>query len=221
MHTGTASQKVTTAVLIALMALSCAPITINASVHSKSSDSLRNRFESASDLVDLDGDSKAHRRRLRSNGSNEIIDISFAGPRISRLTFTTDNDDHRRLICRDIDADDDLDLVWIGDRQQTTTVVFINDGNGVFTEAKDNAPYAAELDALLNSSDPSEQPSIQAENQTYTLTSSPSPDIAPAVASRLTYPTDSPASSCWLERFANQPAFLSDLPKRGPPITAS
>src|SRR5215471_9970545 len=59
-----------------------------------------------------------------------------------------------RLISKDIDGDGDLDLIWIGANEQRSAVVLVNDGAGDFTEAKDNAPYAAALEALLSSDDP-------------------------------------------------------------------
>jgi hypothetical protein len=219
-HTGTAPKKAITSVLVALIFLSSAPVIINSSVYGRSLDSSPSRFEGNSPALGVfDGDSDG--LRLPSSGFPQIIDIRFASLRISRFTFINENHDHGRLFFRDIDADGDLDLVWIGGGEQRTAVVLINDGRGDFTEAKDNAPYAAELDALLNGSDPSEQPSFQTEKQTYTLTSSPASDIAPAVASRLACPTVSIAAADGLEAFDDQSTFLSDLRKRGPPLIFS
>src|ERR1700737_1850249 len=114
MSTGTAPQKAIIAVLMALIFFPCAPITIKSSVYGRSSGSSPNRFEwNSPALADFDGDSRADSVGLRSSGSRKIIDIRFASLRISRFTFNTENHDHGRLVCRDIDADGDLDLVWI------------------------------------------------------------------------------------------------------------
>lgn len=122
---------------------------------------------------------------------------------------------------KDIDADGDLDLVWIEGEEQKTAVVLINDGNGNFTEAKDNTPYAAELKELLSSSGLPDQHCFQTEKKTYTLTPSPFRDIASAVNNRLAWPTVSSALLDGFDAFPKRSAALRDLRKRGPPIILS
>jgi len=170
---------------------------------------------------DLDGDLRADRVSLESNGFFKTISIKFGNARNSELGFTASSAGWGIVVADDIDHDGDLDLIWVGSSELETAVIWINDGKGDFTEARDNAPYASELNALLSSSDPSDQHSLQAGRQTYSLTSSSFPDIGLAVASRFACATNHLASSAGSDGFAKRSGFLTYLRKRGPPLVLS
>jgi len=211
------------AVLMALIVLSWVPLA-PASLHDQPKSPPKSSISSALELpatYDLDGDFRGDRVRLLSNGFHKTISIKFSNARITELGFTASSADSGALIADDIDHDGDLDLIWIGSSVQRTAVVFINDGKGDFAEAKDNAPYASELNALLSSSDPSDEKSLQAGRQTYSLTSSSFPDIGLAVTHRFGYPTIHLFSFAGPDGLANRSALLSYLRKRGPPLILS
>jgi hypothetical protein len=216
-------RKHALAVLMTLIVLSWVPLA-PASLHDNPKSPARLTVTSAPDLpatYDLDGDLRDDRIGLLSNGFHKTISIRFGNARNSELGFTASTSDRGALIAEDIDHDGDLDLIWVGSSVQKTAVVFINDGKGDFAEAKDNAPYASELNALLSSSDPSDQNSFQAGRQTYSLTSSSFPDIGLAVADRSAYPTIHLPSFESFDGFANRSGLLSYLRKRGPPLILS
>src|SRR5216683_5963361 len=211
------------AVLIALIGLSWVPLA-HASLHDTPKPRPRSTVLSALDLpfiYDLDGDLRADRISLQSNGFDKSISIKFGNARNSVLGFTASSADQGTLVAEDIDHDGDLDLIWVGSSVQKAAVVFINDGKGDFAEAKDNAPYLAELNALLSSTDPSDQHSLQAGRQTYSLTSSSFPDIGLAVASRFTCPKIRLTSFAGFDGISNQQGFFAYLRKRGPPLILS
>ena len=172
-------------------------------------------------VYDLDGDFRSDRVSLQSNGFDKSISIKFGNARNAELGFTARSADRGTLVADDIDHDGDLDLIWVGSSERETAVIWINDGKGDFTEARDNAPYASELDSLLSSSDPSDQRSLQAGRQTYSLTSSSSPDIGLAVASRFACPIIHLASFAGFHGLAHRQPFLAYLHKRGPPVILS
>lgn len=168
-------------------------------------------------LADLDGDKAADRVKLSSNGFAKTVDIKFANLRTSEFSFAANTCDEGTLVAKDIDGDGDIDLIWLANRYKQNAVVLINDGKGDFTRAEDNAPYAAALDRLVSSSDPTDQDSVQAGKQTLSLTSSSSPDIAASASSWLRCPTFQSVSFAGAEGFTNRSAFLSYIHKRGPP----
>ena len=169
---------------------------------------------------DFDGDFRSDHVILESNGFDKTISIKFGTARNSELGFTAKTTDRGSLVADDIDHDGDLDLIWVGNVVHTA-IVFINDGKGDFTEAKDNAPYASELNALFSSGDPADQHFLQASPQIYSLTSSSFADIDFAVASRFAGPSLHVVSLAGFDGFATQQSFLACFPKRGPPPTLS
>lgn len=186
---------------MALVVLSCAPIAFPASLSAATSNtppkSFRSRY-AASWLVDRGFVPTA------ANKSPRVIDLRSGW-----------------LISKDIDGDGDLDLICIVANEQSSAAVLINDGAGDFTKSKDNTPYAAALEALLSSDDPSEQPSLQAESHTYSLLSSSFHDIGPAVISSFACPSIRSGPFTGFDTTPYQATFLSDLRKRGPPLIFS
>lgn len=205
---------------MALIAWLFAPSAFNSSLHRTSSDAGQKPLSWTSQaLADLDRDFKADRAILRSNGFQKTIDIRFANLRTRAFSFVTPSQDQGKLVTEDIEHDGDVDLIWIG--AQKGAVVLINDGKGDFTEAKDNAPYAAELNALLRSGDSSDPASLQAADDSHPLVSSPFSDIAAAAAGRFICPTIRSASFAGVDPCNHQSPFLGDPHKRGPPLILS
>ena len=208
---------------MALIGLSWVPLA-HASLHDTLRPRPRSTVLSLRDLPvvsDLDGDFRGDRVSLESTGFYKTISIKFGNARHSVFGFNASSADRGTLIADDIDRDGDVDLIWLGSSGQKAAVVWINDGKGDFTEAPDNTLYSSELNALLSTSDPSDQHSLQAGRQTYSLTSSSFPDIGLALASRFGCPTIHLASLAGFDGFATQQGFLAYLRKRGPPLILS
>ena len=196
----------------------------------RASDSLRPRkshshslggvLPEASLLADLDGDCAIDSVKLSSNGLEKSIVIKFANRRISEFSFAANISDPGTLVAKDIDRDGDVDLIWLGNRDQKNAVILINDGQGEFTRTTDNAPYASELRALV-SGDPPEQDSAQANHHDGSLTSSSFSDIGLITSSLLLRPEIQFASFFGAAGFTNRAAFLNYLHKRGPPLILS
>ena len=223
MGTGTGLREVTALVLLILVALSWVPLGRASSLRS-----CRRSYSFPSDfrptlavLADFDGDRAIDNIKLHSNGFDKIIDIKFANLRTAEFRFAATSLDQGALIAKDIDGDGDVDLVWVAGRHKNTAVVLINDGKGDFTRAKENAPYATALNELLDSSDPSDQNSLQAGHQILSLASSSFPHISLPMAGRFAGPTGYWVRCFSFNGFADRSAFLSYLHKRGPPTILS
>ena len=201
---------------MALIASLCAPAGFN-SAHENTSQTGSNYLSWTSPTVsDLDADSKADSARLRSSGRYKTIDIKLADLRNRVFRFTTNSPNHGRLVERDIDRDGDVDLIWIDNAQQSDSVVLINDGACDFTEAADNTPYAAELSVLFDTSNPSDQPSLQAASPVVTLVSSPFSDIAP-VADHFIFLINESVLCSRAFGFTYRSRFAGSRQTRGPP----
>ena len=221
--TETNPRRAIAAVLLLLVTLSWVPLGRAASLRASRS-SLRSPIISLSTLAvlaDFDGDHAIDGVKLHSNGFHKIIDIKFANLRTTEFSFATTSLDQGALIPKDIDGDGDVDLVWVAGRDKNTAVVLINDGKGDFTRTNDNAAYASELNALLDSTDPSDQYSLQAGHQNLSLTSPSFPDISLPVAHRIAGPTSYAVLFFSFNGFTDRSAFLSYLHKRGPPTILS
>jgi len=84
-------------------------------------------------------------------------------------SFVSKSPSRGMLVANDIDNDGDVDLIWLANRDQKNAVVLLNDGNGVFTEAKDNAAFTYQLNALLSTSDQSNEDSLRTSHQCVSL----------------------------------------------------
>ena len=210
-------------VLMALIMVSCVPFA-HASLPNAREPRPRPTVVSVRDLpvvYDLDGDFRGDQVSLQSNGFHKTISIKFGNARYSVLGFNASSSDRGTLIADDIDHDGDVDLIWVGSSEKKTAVVWINDGKGDFTEAKNNAPYLTELNTLLSSTDPSDPRSLHAGRRTHSLTSSSFPDLGLAIAGRFPWPTAQLASFAGFDIFHGQQGFLAYLRKRGPPLILS
>jgi hypothetical protein len=219
----TLSRKVTSLALVAPLLLAfCHFGRTSAGAALRGSSRAKVVFASHLPLAsDLDGDSRLDRVSLQSHGFDKTISIRFGNARASEFKFAVATPEPGTLLGNDIDGDGDVDLVWVADRDQNTAVVLINDGTGDFTEAKNNAPYAAQLNALLSADDPQNPQSFQSAHQISSLTSSSFTEIDVAETSRLAGPTTRAIFRSAVSGFAECSSFLSDIRKRGPPPPVS
>lgn len=167
----------------------------------------------------LDNDLVADLVTLESNGFEKRIHIRFGNSRNQHLGFSTSSNEDGKLVAGDIDRDGDIDLIWLGSTSKSA-VVLINQGEGDFAEASDNAPYS-ELDDLFNLGDPPDKRLVQHRRKTSTLTSSTLSDIAPSIVSELHVPTVKRFPVCTVGQNVDQLTFLANDPKRGPPSILS
>ena len=216
------SRQAVAAILIAIAALSCVPLSRATSrERSQRTQTILPSLTALPVLADLDGDHVPDSVNLDSSGFHKTIDIRFANLRIREVTFAATSADRGTLIAKDIDNDGDVDLIWVTGRDKSAAVVLINDGKGDFERATDNSPYASQLNALLSNSDPSNQDSIQAGHHRFGLSSSSFPDINVTLADRLSDPAHYTMLVLSFNGFSDRAAFLSYLHKRGPPAIPS
>jgi len=170
---------------------------------------------------DFDADVRPDRATLESNGYDKTVKIRFGNARSSRVAFTAVSDDAGRLVSSDIDRDGDVDLIWVGAADRKDAVVLLNDGEGNFAAAGDNAQYLSELDDLFNTGDPSQSPSLKRRQKTSVLASASFHDVGLPVFIQFQ------SNSIALERFSIrepltvQSLFVNHLSKRGPPPSLS
>ena len=170
---------------------------------------------------ELDTDCKADRVTLQSNGFDKTIGIRFGNLRSKELSFTTSDDDGGNLIAGDIDRDGDVDLIWVGSADRNNTVVWINQGEGNFAEASDNALYSSEIDELFDTGDAPYKRLVKHRRKSSSLTSSSFSDIGLGLESRFYALTVQKHSLATVERVADRLAILTHVRKRGPPSILS
>jgi len=172
--------------------------------------------------TDFDGDHKPDKAELFSSGLAKIIEISFGNSRRGHLRFNTESSDQGELLTLDINHDNYPDLVWVSGAQPRKTKVWLGDGEGNFEVAKDSESYAAEINALLGTSDNSGSQIGRGSNKLFrALTSITLRDLAFIADGqvRIARPTQFSLTSL------NQPhvltVCLSVLSERGPPSNLS
>ena len=101
-------------------------------------------------LSDFDSDNKLDQATLFSEGSLKRIQIAFGKAAWSSLTFDSTVLEPGGLFTGDIDADGDIDLVWI-EESSGKSVTWLGDGHGNFS--LDRA-RKVDLTALLGNAQP-------------------------------------------------------------------
>jgi len=172
-------------------------------------------------IADFDGDCRADKSELWSNGFEKIIQIKFADLRTTQLRFTAKVADPGNLFAVDIDHDGDTDLVWIPSSDQGTDVVWINDGKGKFEIAKDDAPYVAEIDRLRGTDDPHDEFFAAGSCSTHILTVSSPTGLALLTISTPAAAAKSINTARTLKQRNTDSPYFAYLRKRGPPAHVS
>ena len=109
---------------------------------------------------DFDGDNWVDRADLLSNGQHKCISLSLSGSWTRVLYFESEETDRGRLLCGDLDNDNDEDLLWISSENRSPAY-WIGDGRGNFARVQDFQPDARKLSALINQDTQSGSSAIQ------------------------------------------------------------
>jgi len=168
--------------------------------------------------VDFDGDDLPDLVELVSNGIQKNIHLAFGSNWTANLHFSTESPQAGRLHTRDIDRDNDKDLIWISSQAPVQTALWLNNGVGEFTRVPDTTAYAAEIERLSMDKGQSQSQFSAAEGSRQLATG--------------------PVAGFWLKRAVHQhfdsaqkealpappltlgaelAAYLACHPKRGPP----
>src|SRR5258707_589452 len=145
-------RQVRTLTVMALIGVLVAPCLLTIRAHAAIPSQNPPKFRIAPALpviADFDGDCRADKSELLSNGFEKKIQVDFGDRRSTQLRFTAKVEDPGTLFAVDIDHDGDVDLVWIASSERTD-VVWINDGIGKFEIAKDDTPYITEKEHVCN-----------------------------------------------------------------------
>ena len=209
---------------MALMAVLVAPclLTIRAHAAIPSSPNPSNfRIDPSLPIIaDFDGDCRADKSELLSNGFEKRIQLKFADLRSTQLRFTAKVEDPGTLFAVDIDHDGDLDLVWIASSERAD-VVWINDGKGQFEIAKDDTPYIAEIDGLRSTDDPTQEFFAADGSSTHILTVSSHTGLALLTTTRPAAAAKSISTARTLKPQNTDSLYFAYLHKRGPPTRVS
>jgi hypothetical protein len=211
----------TAKVLIALFALSCVSRAHPWRPHRHTPDSATsNTVLNPIDGYHLDNDIVPSRVTLESNGLEKTIHIRF-GNSHRHVGFSAGSNEDGKLVAGDIDHDGDVDLIWLGGAEHRRAVVLINQGEGDFVEADDNAPYSVELDELFSTGDQPNNRLIKHRPKPSTLTSSTFSDIARTLPAELHVPEIKISFVNTAEPKTCSLGFLKSDPQRGPPSILS
>lgn len=171
-------------------------------------------------IADFDGDCRADKSELLSNGFEKKIQVDFGDRRSTQLRFTAKVEDPGTLFAVDIDHDGDVDLVWIASSERTD-VVWINDGKGKFEIAKDDTPYITEIDGLRSTDDPTQEFLAAGGSSTHILTVSSHTDLALLTTCRPAGAAKSISTASTSKQQNTDSLYFAYLHKRGPPTRVS
>jgi hypothetical protein len=209
---------------MALMAVLVAPCLLTIRTHAaipSSQNPTNFRIAPALPIIaDFDGDCRADKSELQSNGFEKKIQLKFADLRSAQLRFTAKVEDPGTLFAVDIDHDGDMDLVWIASSERTD-VVWINDGKGKFEIAKDDTPYITEIDGLRSTDDPTQEFLAGGGSSTHILTVSSHTGLALLTTSTPAAAAKSISTARTLNQQNTDSLYFSYLHQRGPPAHVS
>jgi hypothetical protein len=100
-------------------------------------------------LADFDGDHKLDRADLVSRGLHKSIRIDLSGSGPQYLRFDSESLDAGQLLIRDINHDDNPDLIWVSQAAPQSAMVWLGDGRGHFAFVANAGAYRSELHGLL------------------------------------------------------------------------
>jgi hypothetical protein len=205
--------KATARLLIALFVLSCVSRAHPGRPHA------HERHSQVTSVVPFESENhhKSNLVTLESNGFDKKISIEFGDLRGKELSFITPSENTGSLVATDIDRDGDVDFIWVGSADRNNAVVLINEGEGNFAEVSDNAPFASELDELVNTSDFPGKKSVKKHRRSSSLVSSHFSDLGLAAETLFHAPAIQQRCARAVESVADRLAILANVRKRGPP----
>ena len=222
MFSGSRLTRATAKFLIALFALSCVSRAHPRQPHGhKPHSPTSNIVLNPVHIYHLDKDLVGDRVTLESSGFKKTIHIRFGDSRRQHVSFSTGSNEEGKLVAGDIDHDGDVDLIWLGSAEQKRAVVLINQGEGDFAEAIDNAQYSSELDELFSTGDPPDNRRIKHGRKPSQLASSTFSPTAQALTRALQVPEIKISFVSTVEPKTSSLVFLKNDPQRGPPAILS
>src|SRR5262249_4867131 len=93
-------------------------------------------FDNQPIFSDFDGDNKVDQATLSSNGDFKNIHVTLGKSGSRSLSFDSHDADRGKLLSGDIDADGDIDLVWVS-QNAGKFVTWLGDGHGNFSIGAD------------------------------------------------------------------------------------
>jgi len=107
-------------------------------------------LQSAPLFSDFDGDHQLDQAELVSGGMHKSIHLTLSSSWTQHLSFDSKTSERGVLIAKDIDRDNDLDLIWVSPLQRSSAVVWLGDGRGNFELASNPEAYAPAINLLLD-----------------------------------------------------------------------
>jgi len=174
-------------------------------------------------FADLDGDALLDESELSSTGQYKNIRVNLSASLARSLSFDSGTPDMGRLVCGDIDHDNDQDLVWYSQTDPGEIFFWLNDGKGGFGLAtryrlSDQRPdldlnslFSLETDSHLSG---------QQQNRGTTRALRADDSVVVELASR----REAPARATPLilrNEWRLQSIYLNTVLKRGPPARLS
>ena len=101
-------------------------------------------------FADLDGDALPDKVELSSTGQYKNIRIRLSDSWTRSLSFDSRSAEPGRLLCSDIDHDNDQDLVWHTQTDPDEVFFWLNDGKGAFGPPTRYRPSDQQPDLDLN-----------------------------------------------------------------------
>jgi hypothetical protein len=177
--------------------------------------------EPAGAIADFDGDLLPDQAVLTSDGSQKNIYLTLSSPRVTELRFSTDSPQRGNIYARDIDHDNDNDLVWVLDQHLAQPALWINNGAGKFTRIAEPSAYAIEIKILIADESRSGLLALSGGDQTLAIGTNSSP--LPARNDNSTSVIADPATLAEVDRncAAELSPCIARYPKRGPPTKLS
>jgi hypothetical protein len=172
-------------------------------------------------IADFDGDLLPDRAELISDGSQKHIHLALSSLQVTDLRFYTDSQQRGNIYARDVDHDNDNDLVWVSDQQPVQIALWINNGAGGFTRAADTSAYEIEIERLIADESRSGFLASSAGEQTLAIVTNSSPLPARNDSSHFAVSYSTTLAEFDRNCAAELSPCIARYPKRGPPAQLS
>ncbi|HWN98711.1 MAG TPA: hypothetical protein VNS63_05515 [Blastocatellia bacterium] len=100
-------------------------------------------------LDDFDGDLRLDQAEVHSVGAHHCIRVRFGNSRECHLESGVSLLERGALLARDINHDNNSDLLWVSHSRSEPPEVWLGDGLGNFEKAPDKTAYESDLGSLL------------------------------------------------------------------------